>query len=214
MTWNPPIVREALLTLLASEAAGRYTVSGYQKQSQGAEAVSDDLRMVTAYYKTGQFPKGSSGWSQGPHRHEMTFAVELLLSASANMDLSIIENEAASAVARQAALSASIEAGKKADELWDELAGIIWDILMDPRNQDLGVGVQERWVSGMQKDNVVPHGEFVVLSGTIDYTCRATEIPSGETGVAVASIDASLKAANPSGEPVDAAAGAEVEVEE
>ncbi len=208
-------VKAALIQLLGAQAAGRYAVDGYRGQSRGAEAISGNLRHVTAYYRSGQFDKARSGWLQGPHRHAMTFAVELTLAAAARVDLSVLDDPEATPQARMSALAASLEAAANADSLWDELAGILWNILMDPRNAEPGgLAVAERWVGSLQKDNPAPKGEFVLLSGSMDYTCSGVERPAGEAGVEAASIDVSLETSPPGGTPADAAAGAQTDPSE
>jgi len=189
-----PQVKTALVDLLGSSAAGRYVVEGYQKQTYGAEAISGQLRHVAVYYSGGQFDKARSGWMQGPFRHAMSFRVELVLAAAARMDLAILDDPGATAQARQSALAASFEAAAAADTLWDELAGLIWMSLMDPRNAYLGgLAIAERWIGSIQKDNPSPRGEFVLLSGSMEYTCSGIETPSGESGVAMQAIDVSLE---------------------
>jgi len=187
MSWQPPVIRTAILSVLDAAAAGRFTVEGFQRQSHAAEELT--LRHVTVFYRQGQFDKSRSGWVQGPFRHNMTFSVELALAAPARMDLTIINDDTATPQTRMSALAASIEAAANADALWDELAGIIWDILIDPRNLSLGLPISDRWIPSIRKENPAPRGEFVLLTGSMDYTCEGVETPSGETGIAGAGID-------------------------
>ena len=186
------IVQAALTDLLGNASAGRYTVEGYQRQSHAADELVGDLRHVTVYYKRGEFPKGSSGWLQGPIKHRMTFAVEMILSAPSTVDLALLQSSDATAEQRQTALLASLEATAVADAAWNELVALVWNNLMDPRNAFLGLAdgvIGNRWVDNVVKHEVAPRGEFVVLSGAMDYTCECIEVASGETGIPFKSID-------------------------
>ncbi len=202
MSMNYELVKAAILTTLAanvnggSPSAPRFSLEGYQRQSHAAEEVEGALRHVSVYYRGGTWPKEDSGWYSGPFTHEARFAVEILLSARATMDLTVIESPTASDAQRMAALAASTEAASRADALWDEVAGIVWGILMDPRNMQLGLTtpiISERWIASTTKAEVVRMGGFVVLSGSMDYTCRFPETAPGETGVTAHDIDHNLK---------------------
>lgn len=209
MSWRPPVVKQAILALLASQAAGRFSVEGFQRQSHAAEELI--LRHVTVFYRSGTFDKGRSGWLQGPFRHTMTFSIELQLAAPAKADLAALEDEHATAQALMSALAAVTSAAANADALWDELAGIIWGILIDPRNGDTlgGVTIDDRWLPTIRKEAPSRTGELVLLTGAMDYTCTVVETADGEAGVPAGpnAIDTTLQeTADPSGAPLDPAA--------
>jgi hypothetical protein len=201
-------VKSALTTLLGTEAAGRWTTTGYQGQSVAAESVLNSLRRVTVYYGSGQFPEGRSARVAGPMRHEMTYRVELMVSADAEVDLTALDNPASSAAQRRSALAAAIDAEVKADAAFDVLARYVWNVLMAPANYDLGLGkghVDGRWISAITKGTPLPRGDLVVLTGTMDYRCAAMEIPSGVTGVTGTSIDTTVSVKSETGGAVDPA---------
>ncbi len=196
-TWQVPVVKNAILALLNANAASRFTVEGYQRQTHAAEELVGNLRHVSVFYRQGAFDKTASGWEQGPFKHGMTFAVELVLAAASSSDLSALNNPTATPQQRISALAASIEAAAAADALWDELAGIIWGILMDPVNDNLGlttIGIADRWIASLSKSAPPTEGEFVLLAGTMDYTCTVNETPAGVTPVpaGVAAVDVTL----------------------
>ena len=187
MSWNPPAVRNAILALLNANAAGQFTVEGYQRESHGVDEITGKLRHVSTFYRSGDFDKSKSGWVAGPFKHAMTFAVELLLAEPASMDLTVLDPKvSATPEQRASALAASIEAGANADVSWDELAGLVFNILTDPVNLQLGqtaVVIADRWISNLRKSAPAPVGDRVVLSGTMDYTCMVIETPTGATPV-------------------------------
>ena len=212
--WRAPIIREALLSLLEANASGRFSVEGFQRQSHDAESLLGNLRHVTVFYRSGQLDKARSGWLQGPFRHAMTFQVELKLAAQASADLRILMDPNATPQAFASALAASDSAAHQADILWDELSGILFGILLDPRNSQTlgGVQISDRWISNINKESPPPVGEYVLLTGTMDYTCTVTESVAGEVGTpaGAGAVDVSLSVtSDPTGaSPDPAKAGA------
>jgi hypothetical protein len=190
------VIRDALKTTLTASASGRFNVDTFQRQSHAADELVGSNRHVSVFYRSGSFDKGRSAWLQGPFRHGMTFAVDLLLAAPAKMDLTVLKDPNATPQELMSALAALQEAGDVANLSWDELADIVWNILMDPRNSDLGLPagtISDRWIANVQKESPAPMGEYVLLSGTMDFTCNAVETPAGEVGVAAAGgVDISL----------------------
>jgi hypothetical protein len=204
-------VKDGLNTLLADNAGGRFSVEGFQRQSHAAEEMVGQKRHVTVFYRSGQFDKSKSGWHAGPFKHAATFQVELTLAAPAYADLSALTSGNATPQQLMSALSAMQPAAKAADDLWDELGDFIWQILMDPRNSDAmgGVPISDRWISNISKESPAPMGEYVLLGGTMDYTCTVTETVSGEIAVtgSLKTIDTDLQeTTDPTGAPLDPAA--------
>jgi hypothetical protein len=173
-------IKTALTNLLGAQAAGRYTVEGFQRQSHSAEEILGNLRHVTVYYHTGNFPEDAL--EQGPFDHEMTFHVGLLLSADSKADLSTLLNPNATSGQYAAALAASLPASANADSLFDELVDIVWNILIDTPNRDLGLPqftIEKRGIRRIAKEAIVFRGEYVVIGGTMDYVCRIIERAPG-----------------------------------
>jgi hypothetical protein len=202
-------VKDGLNTLLADNAGGRFSVEGFQRQSHAAEEMVGQKRHVTVFYRSGQFDKSKSGWHAGPFKHAATYQVELTLAAPASADLSALTSANATPQQLMSALSAMQPAAKAADDLWDELGEYIYQILMDPRNSDTmgGVPISDRWISNISKESPAPMGEYVLLGGTMDYTCTLTETPSGETGTPAGAnaMDIDLTVTTPAGTAADSA---------
>lgn len=174
------LVPTALASTLTAAAAGRYTVDGSDKQSHAAEEILNNLRHVTVLYRSGQLNRGASAWAGGPIQHECTFPVELLLSADAKADLAVLADPASTAPEYASALAAMQPASVRANDLWDELFDILWNILMAPANMGLGLAdglVANRWVGNPQKGKPFTRGKYVILPGTFDYTCTVQEYP-------------------------------------
>lgn len=179
-------VTAAIQTILGDAAAGRFSVIGYRRQGRDAEEIRGDKRSVQVYFSSGDFPK-SAGRSSGSTQHQMTFNVDLSVSAPAKVNLAAITTPGATAGQIATALSALQEAADIADEAMDELMEMVYQILMDARNFDLGLDrgiVSSRWVGSLNKDDPQPQGSLVVLTGRIQYTCQTVEAIVGEIGVA------------------------------
>jgi len=177
-------LKSNLIDILGAAELGRYRTIGYQRQVKAASEALDNSRLVQVYYSSGEFPR-SAGRSYGSVQHDITFNVDLTVSRAAEGDLSVITNPMSSQAQIAAALIAFNEASGLADESLDELADIIFSVLMDARNIDYGLpvgSVSNRWIDRISKDNPEPRGEYVILTGSLRLTCRAVENIAGDTG--------------------------------
>jgi len=180
-------VKTAIETLLNANvgAPARFRVFGYQAQQRGASDFLGNDRAVRVYYNKGNFPKSAAS-VEGPFDHQLTFTLELITVAQAEADLTALNDPNSTDGDRAAALLASKPAAQAADESMDEFMEIIFQILMDARNQDLGLpkySIDARWIMSMDKDPAIPTGKYVVLTGAIEVTCAAEEIVTGEQPV-------------------------------
>ena len=172
-------IRDSLITLLGNAAAGRYRVTGYQEHVKAADEVVDNERSVTVYYASGNFPK-EKGSLRGPNMHNMTFNLELTVASPAKADLT------ASSPAELATSLANLErAAYLADRSLDELFDIIYQVVMDAQNIDLGMSdtdpVADRWIGDFDKNEPIDRGDFFLLTGSAVLTCAISEDVTGET---------------------------------
>lgn len=184
MTMAFRTIKSSIVSILGSAEDGRYQTIGFQRQVKGADEVLDNLRFVTVYFSSGGFPK-SSGRNTGVTQHDITYRIELTVSKAAEADLTTLNDPNSTDTERAAAMIAMEEASFLADASLDELFDIVYQILMDPRNYDFGQPkgkVANRWVDQLQKDDPVPQGELVVITGSALLTMRASEDIVGETG--------------------------------
>jgi hypothetical protein len=186
-------VKSQIETLLLSGASGQFRVVGYAVQKRDADEVVDTDRSVQVYFHRGDFPKETNSPIAGPFNHDVVYRVELTVSAAAKVDLALINTGSPAQIA--SALDGLQNASKLADDSIDELYELVWQILMDARNYDLGLAkgrVSNRWVSQLAKDNPLPRGEYVLLSGSMDLSCRVSEDNVGETPVVGGQFDITL----------------------
>ena len=184
---NFRVIKQSLIdNVLGPAEAGRFQTVGFQRQAKSAEEVKGILRTVQVYYSSGDFPK-SSGRNSGTTQHGVIYRVDLTVSEPAKGDVAAINNSASSPAEKAAALLAFQEGSNLTDSSLDELADIVYQILMDARNIDMGLDkgvVASRWVGGIQKDQPVPQGNLVVLTGSMPLSLKTPEIITGDTGTA------------------------------
>ena len=192
------------MSVLGAAAAGRFRTIGYQDQGKAADEVIDEDRAVQVYFDRGTFPK-SGGSINGPMRHDLTLRVELTAGKAAAGDLSVLESAGSTPAQIAAALAAFGNASSAADDSFDELADIVYQILMAADNQDLGLAVGEvssRWITEITKNPPNARGQYVVITGNMDLTCTVSEAVTGDDGKAASptAVDLDLETYQPDSE--------------
>ena len=170
--------------VLGPVEAGQFRTVGYQKQTEDAVDMKDEDRVVQVFYSAGQFPQSASSIN-GPYQHEMSFRVELSVAKAAEVDIAILTNPGSTDVQRALAMQGFVESSSLADASFDELFRIVYQILMDARNIDLGLAkgeVADRWVNQIKKDEPITDGEFAIITGSMVLTCTSKEPALGDTG--------------------------------
>ena len=179
------IKKSIIDNVLGPAEDGRYRTIGYQKQTTDVEDVKDSDRSVQLFTSSGDIPKNASGL-KGPFKHELSYRLELAVSKEAAVDLTVLNDAESTAAERAAVLDTIQEAGDLADESFDELIDILFQVFLDARNIDLGMKVGEatdRWIGQWRKDDPEPTGELVLLTGTMLLTCSTEEEAGGDPGV-------------------------------
>jgi hypothetical protein len=171
---------------------GRYITIGHQRQRKSAEVINAN-RQVTLYYSEGDFPDGQSK-SYGDVIHKPTFLIELAVATEAEVDLATLNDDTATENDKAKVLRAMSEAGVSADKQMDELIAIVWNVLMDARNEQMGINppgdrpdlkvVASRKVDQIRKDTPSQDGEFFVLTASMRLTCNIEEnIDGADLGI-------------------------------
>jgi len=177
-------IKTAVVTTLGDAAAERFRVIGYQRQNKSSDQLKDSLRTVQVYFSDGNFQK-STGRMRGHKAHDLTLQIDLSASAAAQGDLSVLESSSSTAFEKAAALDAVKEAAEIADTKIDELIEYVYQILMDARNEDLGLDpgdLSNRWIDSITKDALLQNGDLVVKTANLKYTCRVQEEVLGDIG--------------------------------
>jgi len=192
---NFRVIKTSIINILGLAALSRFKVIGFQRQSKNADEVLDSDRFVQIFYQSGNLPKNKASLN-GPVQHEITYKIELTVAKQTEGDLEVINNPGSTPLQIATALNLFAEASDLADQSWDELADIVYQILMDARNYDLGTQkgtISNRWIDGIQKDNPLPRGESVILTGSFNLTCQTVESVLGDTGTLGDDYDISLR---------------------
>lgn len=183
------IAEQSILdNVLGPAEAGRFVTIGGQRQRESAEAINDN-RKVMVFYNEGSFPK-SGGQAYGDVKHDMTFDVVLVEATPAKADLSILNDENAAEEDKATALRKMSEPSVEANRNMNAFIRIIYQILMDNRNEQMGMVppedrsnlklVSSRWVDQISKGDPVPEGEFVVLTASMRLTFTVSETVTGD----------------------------------
>lgn len=184
---NFRVITAAMINTLGAAAAGRFSVVGYQRQGVDAEEIRGNKRRVQVFFAGGEFPR-SKGRLTGDVQHMLTFNVGLSVAAAARCNLGVLDDPNATTQQVATALAAAQDASYIADQQFDELSDLVYQILMDTRNFDLGLDegvMSSRWIESMRKDDPQRNGGLVVLTGHLQYVCQTVETITGETGTLI-----------------------------
>lgn len=186
---------------------GRYVTIGNQIQRKSAEVINAN-NQVTLYYSEGDIPR-APGQAYGDLMHNVAFMIELTIAAEAEADISLIDSDTATENEKAKAIRAMTEASVKADEKMDELIAAVFNVLMDARNEQMGINppadrpdlkvVSSRWIDQIRKDTPSQDGEYFVLTASMRLSCRIEEnitgadLPATPAGGAVFDNDIELE---------------------
>lgn len=177
-------IKSELVSLLGLEAAGAFRVIGYQSQAQSAEEVKGNNRLVQVFFERGNFNKAKSAFNSDVG-FAPNYRIYFTVSQPAKVDLATLNSETSTPAEKQTVLANLHEAADLVDQSMDELFELVYQILMDARNQDLGLGAAvmgDRWISELAKDEPIERGDLVVLTGSAFYSCSIDESITGATG--------------------------------
>ena len=180
-------IKSALIDDVLGPASGiNYRVIGYQTQAQSGNEVKNNNRSAEVYYSSGTFPQERQ---TGPNQHKTIFRIDLTVSAPATVDLSVINDSGSTPAEIQAALAAMSQSGQECDDLMDELFDLIYQTIMDGRNNQLkldengsGIVIANRKITDFRKDQPLPRGEFVILTANIELSVKVAEEVPGFAG--------------------------------
>jgi len=184
MTLLAETVKNSVITILGTAAAGRFQVIGYQRQTKSAETLTNNNRLVQVWLDSNNFPRGSSS-PTGPKTNDVTLKIQFTVSQPAQADLATLNNSASTDPQIVTALVNLKESAERADTIMDELWGIVYEILTDARNYYLGQAkgvVSNTWFNSLQKDEPPSTGGYVILTGTATLSFRVVEPVSGDAG--------------------------------
>ena len=183
-------IKASIVEILAAGANNCFVVVGHQRQGTSAEEQTGFGRTVQVFWSASDFPK-SSGSIGGDRNNDATYRLELTVAAPAQGDVRTLTNPNASAAVKAMALLALNEGSAVADDSLDELVELVYQILSDATNKDMGQAegvVSNPWVNPAQKDDPLFEGELVVLTASMFLTLRTVETITGLTATAAGDI--------------------------
>lgn len=175
-------VRDAIELTLNTDAAARYQVIGYQVQGTSAEERA--IPTVAVFFGSGDFPQ-SGGSIADANKHDASFRLEFTATAPSKGDLATLQDDLATQAQLAVALATFQDAARDVDRIFDQLFSDVYGVIMDARNETFGLAVgavSSRWIGQISKDNPVPKGEVVMLTGSAQLTCTMEEQVLGEVG--------------------------------
>lgn len=171
-------VSDAVADLLKSNSAGEFIVVDHEPFPGDASDYAGKNRTVRVFYSGGKF----DNHRRNMYDHEFEINIEMIVTAEAESDLSTLADENATQVELAAAMASMRTSAAVADKQFNELLGMVMDILGDPANRYLGLAetaiVGNDFVEA-KKDRLLPFGEYAILTGTL--TVGFTVIESLET---------------------------------
>jgi hypothetical protein len=190
---------DALKTILETNQGTDFVTYGYNARQKDAREYQGDNRTVEVVYEGGMYPK-ASGSRAGGQNHEMRFGVTLTVSEASKGDLATLDDPTAhTPLELQTAIAGLKFAEHAADESIDELADIVYQIVMSAANMDLGLEGQavnppaSTWVSDFEKEKPTRLGDLVVIRGKFMFTCQGTEEVTGLNPVTGDAIEITLE---------------------
>lgn len=175
-------VKKNLVTILNNNSNNCFKVVGFQRQAVSAEETKDLKREVRVFAKNIDFPE-SGGANLGDVKAETIFFIEFHVSAGAKGNLDIINDPNSSSAERASASSSFLTGSERADDSMDELFVLVHRIIVNALNYDYLLpkgNIAKRWISNYRKDDPVPMGDLVYLTGTVQFNIHTYEEIQGQ----------------------------------
>jgi len=171
--------KKAVVKLLEENANGLYRVVSYEPMPRAAKDFEGNNRTVRAFYSGGTFPEQAL---TTPAMHDIDMTLEMVVTASSETDLGVLSDPTSTDAQRASAMASTTPAALLADDSFDEFASILWNVIMSPGNQWLGMDkyvIGNRWVPSIKKDRLIPHGEVCILTGFLSLKFNLEETSVG-----------------------------------
>lgn len=159
-------VSQATADLLVANANGEFVVVGYEPFPRDVRDYLGRGRTVRVFYSGGKF----SEHRRNQYDHYFELSVELCVAAEAETDLDTLMDGSATQVELAAAMASVRPSAGVAEKQFNELLGLVMDILGDPANAWLGLDkyrVKGNDFVEVKKDRLLPFGEHAVLTGVL-----------------------------------------------
>ena len=175
-------LKDAIVTLLGNNAAGRFVVIGYKTQAQSSEETRDDYRSVQVFLFYGGFPKNKRN---GPYSHDLKIRVDITASKASKADLSVLEDAESSEAEKITAINEMQNSSDLVENSSLECLGFVFDILADSQQNDFGFGdtVSNKKIIDWTNHGPVKYGKFTTNTISLNISVSVEEPVIGETPV-------------------------------
>jgi len=176
------VYRSLVNNVLGPYAKNRFRLLDYPMAIEGAEGTLDELRSVSIYMDTFKVKTGSFRKPEPDIKYNLDF----LVTADAKADLAVLEQnfEQNQADIYFRAIHEMQDAKTRANALMDELFRIIYQIVMNPLNDKLGLdrmnpnpGIKmgDRDITDYHKGVVYSRGNKIMLEAQAVLACNFEE---------------------------------------
>jgi len=189
------VYRSIIDNILGPGAQGRFRVLDYPMTLEGADGVLNNDRAVSVYFDKATFKRGSFRYPDP----DVVYNIDLLVAADSKADLLVLdqnfENEQRDIYFD--AINRLQDAESRAENLINELIEIVYQLVMSPENDALGVDridpspnvcIGDRDITMIEKGSPSRKGNKVMLGAQMTLECNFDEKifggqePLGEEG--------------------------------
>jgi hypothetical protein len=167
-------VCQAMADLLKANSNGEFVVVDHEPFPGDVQDYLGKGRIVRVFYTGGDF----TNHRREKYDHDFKVDVEMCVTAEAESDLTTLMDSNATQAELAAAMASMRPSASIVDRSFNELLGMVMDILGNPENQ--WVGLEKYRVKGndfleTKKDRLLPFGEYAVLTGTLTVGMMVVE---------------------------------------
>jgi hypothetical protein len=174
-------VSQAVADLLRNAANGEFLVLDHEPFPQDVQDYVGKNRTVRVFYGGGKL----SNHARNRYDHEFELNIEMIVASEAESDLATLMDSNASQAELATAMASMRPSAAIADRQFNELLGMVMDILGNPANRMLGLEkyrVKGSDFTEIRKDRLLPFGEYAILTGVL--VMHVTVVENLETSVA------------------------------
>ncbi len=180
-------VSQAAANLLSAASNGEFRVIDHEQFPGDVKDFTGKGRTVRVFYTGGKF----SNHTRNRYDHDFELSIEMCVTAKAESDLSTLMDPDATQLELAAAMASMRPSAGIVEKQFNELLGLVMDILGDPANQ--WFGLEKYRVKGndfieVKKERLLPFGEYAVLTGvlvlgiTVVEKLQTSVVPTVRTG--------------------------------
>lgn len=176
-------VLNAVVSLLNTQAAGRFNVIGYQVQKKSADTINDNP-LVQCIIDSARVDFSRSS-RNGPKEHECNIKIIFTVAQPAKLDLATLQDPNSTAVQRAIVLQNLINPAQEAAQKIYDAWSAVFEILDDARNLYLGLpdhSISDKSYSDFKLDEPPPRGGLGILTAISVLSFRIKEAQLGDLG--------------------------------